>query len=89
MINVGRGNRFPRNHCPTHGFLLGCSASPFLLKKRGRSSSGSGITVNKKAENVEASRADIPLRADGVFTSIADGRSAGGNIKERTRPCWC
>jgi maltose alpha-D-glucosyltransferase/alpha-amylase len=35
--------------------------------------------VNKKAENVEASRADIPLRADGVFPSIADDRHPAGN----------
>ena len=36
---------------------------------------GNGITVNKKAEHVEASQADVSLRADGVFPPITIDRT--------------
>ena len=77
MFNAGLEKPFPGNHRPAYGFLLGCSASPFPHPKRGRHFHGSGITVNKKAENVEASRADVALRSEGAFPPIEVGRPAG------------
>src|SRR5215475_4992563 len=46
------------------------------MAKWGRFSCGSGITVNKKVEHVEASQADVALRAEGDFPSIEIGRTS-------------
>ena len=75
MINTAGENRFPGNQCPTPGFLLGCTASPFPRAKLRRHFPGNGITVNKKAENIEASEANVTLRAEGAFAPVEIGHA--------------
>ena len=75
MINACARQQFRGNHFPAKGFLLGLSASPFSSAKRGRRSHGNGITVNKKAQNVEGSQADVVLRAESAYPAIDVGRT--------------
>lgn len=86
MINAEGQKRFRRNLCPTQGFLLGCTASPFQRVKQRRHFPGNGITVNKKAENIGASQADVTLRTEGVFPPIEIGhagvRPAQGDARQ-------
>jgi maltose alpha-D-glucosyltransferase / alpha-amylase len=86
VINAAGGIRFRWNHCPTSGFLLGLNASPFPRAKSRRHLRGSGITVNKKAANVEAAQADVTLRAEGPFSTVEVGAIGPAHTIARQGP---
>ena len=75
MFNALQHHRFQGNQCPPSGFLHMSGTSPFSQVKRGRRIHGIGITVNKKAQTGQSTKADIPFRFD-----AADPLNDGGSL---------
>ena len=75
MFNARRHHRFQGNQCPPRGILHMSGTSPFSQVKRGRRIHGIGITVNKKAQTGQSTKADIPFRFD-----AADPLNDGGSL---------
>ena len=67
MSNAPGHQRFPGNQSEPGGFLHMSGTSPFLQTKRGRHFHGNGITVNKKAQTADSSKAGASLRIDSAY----------------------
>ena len=57
---------------PYPRLFIGVECVSFSACETGASYPWQGITVNKKAENVEASQADVTLRAEGVYPPVIE-----------------